>query len=154
MGSSEAVCMQVGEVVTVRKHSSMGCAVVSMTDVRVRQAELQSNHGSDSTDRSKALRWASFALQAYHLVQAIVEDGNECVINGIKVQIKPHTNKDQHDIRNLPCSLASCAHAASLPHLFRLTNAWRPCRVASASYERGRPLSTQLSIPPQLSSFV
>ncbi|CAE7640729.1 unnamed protein product [Symbiodinium sp. CCMP2456] len=53
---------QVGEVVTVRKHSSMGCAVVSMTDVRVRQA--------------------------------IVEDGNECVINGIKVQIKPHTNKE------------------------------------------------------------
>ena len=30
--------LQVGEVVTVRKHSSMGCAVVSMTDVRVRQA--------------------------------------------------------------------------------------------------------------------
>ena len=29
---------KVGEVVTVRKHSSMGCAVVSMTDVRVRQA--------------------------------------------------------------------------------------------------------------------
>ncbi|CAE7560315.1 unnamed protein product [Symbiodinium sp. CCMP2592] len=53
---------QVGEVVTVRKHSSMGCAVVSMTDVRVRQA--------------------------------IVEEGNECVINGIKVQIKPHTNKE------------------------------------------------------------
>ena len=43
-GSSEAVCMQVGEVVTVRKHSSMGCAVVSMTDVRVRQAELQSKY--------------------------------------------------------------------------------------------------------------
>jgi len=53
---------QVGEVVTVRKHSSMGCAVVSMTDVRVRQA--------------------------------IVEEGNECTINGLKVQIKPHHNKD------------------------------------------------------------
>ncbi|CAE7233067.1 unnamed protein product [Symbiodinium pilosum] len=53
---------QVGEVVTVRKHSSMGCAVVSMTDIRVRQA--------------------------------IVAEGNECIINGIKVQIKPHTNKE------------------------------------------------------------
>lgn len=53
---------QVGEVVTVRKHSSMGCAVVSMTDVRVRQA--------------------------------IVAEGNECTINSIKVQIKPHTNKE------------------------------------------------------------
>lgn len=53
---------QVGEVVTVRKHSSMGCAVVSMTDVRVRQA--------------------------------IVAEGNECTINGLKVQIKPHHNKD------------------------------------------------------------
>lgn len=27
-------------MVTVRKHSSMGCAVVSMTDVRVRQARM------------------------------------------------------------------------------------------------------------------
>ncbi|CAJ1366833.1 unnamed protein product [Effrenium voratum] len=53
---------QVGEVVTVRKHSSMGCAVVSMVDLRVRQA--------------------------------IVEEGNECMINGIRVQIKPHTNKE------------------------------------------------------------
>lgn len=26
--------------------------------------------------------------------QAIVAEGNECTINGIKVQIKPHTNKD------------------------------------------------------------
>jgi len=53
---------QVGEVVTVRKHSSMGCAVVSMTDTRVRQA--------------------------------IVAEGNECTINGLKVQIKPHHNKE------------------------------------------------------------
>ena len=40
-GSNDATTLrslQVGEVVTVRKHSSMGCAVVSMTDVRVRQA--------------------------------------------------------------------------------------------------------------------
>ena len=35
-----AASCQVGEVVTVRKHSSMGCAVVSMTDTRVRQAGL------------------------------------------------------------------------------------------------------------------
>eukprot|EP00434_Breviolum_minutum_P034001 symbB.v1.2.030091.t1/scaffold3348.1/size58710/1 len=53
---------QVGEVVTVLKHSSMGCAVVSMTDTRVRQA--------------------------------IVAEGNECTINGLKVEIKPHHNKD------------------------------------------------------------
>mmetsp|Transcript_62559 Transcript_62559/g.146748 ORF Transcript_62559/g.146748 Transcript_62559/m.146748 type:complete len:754 (+) Transcript_62559:68-2329(+) len=53
---------QVGEVVTVRKHSSMGCAVVSMTDIRVRQA--------------------------------IVAESTECTINNIKVQIKPHTNKE------------------------------------------------------------
>eukprot|EP00434_Breviolum_minutum_P029193 symbB.v1.2.025822.t1/scaffold2533.1/size76754/3 len=46
----------------VRKHSRTGCAVVSMTDTRVRQA--------------------------------IVAEGNECTINGLKVQIKPHHNKE------------------------------------------------------------
>ena len=70
-------------------------------------------YDSASTGRNKALRLASPALQAYHLLQAIVEEGNECVINGIKVQIKPHTNKDQHDMSNSQCRLASRAHAAS-----------------------------------------
>lgn len=53
---------EVGELVTVRKHSSMGCAVVSMKDTRVRQA--------------------------------IVALGAEVIINGIKVQVKPHHNKE------------------------------------------------------------
>eukprot|EP00434_Breviolum_minutum_P007734 symbB.v1.2.006822.t1/scaffold379.1/size332124/4 len=56
---------KVGEVVAVRKHSSMGCAVVSMTETRVRQA--------------------------------IVTEGNECTINGLKVQIKPHHNKETQE---------------------------------------------------------
>jgi len=53
---------EVGEAVTVRKHSSMGCAVVTFKDTRVRQA--------------------------------IVALGAEVTINGIKVQLKPHTNKE------------------------------------------------------------
>lgn len=53
---------EVGENVTVRKHSSMGCAVVSMKDTRVREA--------------------------------ILRLGAEIMISGIKVQMKPHTDKE------------------------------------------------------------
>lgn len=53
---------EVGENVTVRKHSSMGCAVVSMKDTRVRDA--------------------------------ILRLGNEIIISGIRVQMKPHTDKE------------------------------------------------------------
>lgn len=53
---------QVGVNVTVRKHSSMGCAVVSFADPRVRQA--------------------------------VVAQGDQATINGVKVQIVPHQDKD------------------------------------------------------------
>jgi len=53
---------EVGENVTVRKHSSMGCAVVSMKDTRVRDA--------------------------------ILRLGAEIIISGIRVQMKPHTDKE------------------------------------------------------------
>lgn len=51
-----------GENVTVRKHSSMGCAVVTMKDTRVREV--------------------------------LVKKYTEFTINGIKVQVKPHTEKE------------------------------------------------------------
>eukprot|EP00929_Paragymnodinium_shiwhaense_P014191 TRINITY_DN12207_c0_g1_i2.p1 TRINITY_DN12207_c0_g1~~TRINITY_DN12207_c0_g1_i2.p1 ORF type:complete len:824 (+),score=274.83 TRINITY_DN12207_c0_g1_i2:90-2561(+) len=53
---------EAGDACTVRKHSSMGCAVVSMRDARVRQAILNS--------------------------------GLETMINGIRVQLKPHFDKE------------------------------------------------------------
>jgi len=56
---------EVGENVTVKKHSSMGCAVVSLKDPRVREAIL-----------------------------ALLQTCSDVTINGIKVQVKPHTEKD------------------------------------------------------------
>mmetsp|Transcript_2111 Transcript_2111/g.4817 ORF Transcript_2111/g.4817 Transcript_2111/m.4817 type:complete len:829 (+) Transcript_2111:84-2570(+) len=53
---------EVGENVTVRKHSSMGCAVVTFRDTRVREA--------------------------------IISASDETNINGIRVQMKRHTDKD------------------------------------------------------------
>lgn len=52
---------EVGDNVTVKKHSSMGCAVITLKDTRVREA--------------------------------ILLLGNETIISGIKVQMKPHTDK-------------------------------------------------------------
>jgi len=56
---------EVGENVTVKKHSSMGCAVVSLKDPRVREAIL-----------------------------ALLQSSSEVNINGIKVQVKPNVDKD------------------------------------------------------------
>lgn len=53
---------EIGDNVTVKKHSSMGCAVVSLRDPRVREA--------------------------------IVRIGTEVIISGIKVQMKPHFDKE------------------------------------------------------------
>jgi len=53
---------EVGENVTVRKHSSMGCAVISMRDPRVRDA--------------------------------ILAAASETNISGMRVQMKPHHDKD------------------------------------------------------------
>jgi len=53
---------EVGDNVTVRKHSSMGCAVISMREPSVREA--------------------------------ILRLGSDTFINGIRVQMKPHFDKD------------------------------------------------------------
>lgn len=43
-------------------------------------------------------------------MQAIVAEGNECTINGLKVQIKPHHNKDWIKLDKI----MSCEHEQKL----------------------------------------
>ena len=54
---------QVGEMVKVMKHSSMGCAVVSLDDAQLRQA--------------------------------IIGQGDQGIIDGVQVEIKPYKKKER-----------------------------------------------------------